>query len=40
MSNLEGVVGFRLIRLEAFPNATESAVVAVSLPIPDPEGRS
>ena len=40
MCNLEGIVGYRLITLEAFPHAPESAVAAVSLPIPDPGGRS
>jgi hypothetical protein len=37
MAGLEGVLGFRLFRLEDVPHSLPEAV-AVSIPIPDPRG--
>lgn len=37
-SSLQAVVGFRLTRLEALPEAPGSAAAAVSITIPDPTG--
>lgn len=39
VSTLQSVVGFRLIRLEAFPRVDpEAAAAAISMPIQDPTG--